>query len=228
MADFDDLILSITGRLQHEFDFAFTKNNGDLANHLRSKFKPEEESAVRITAVTVDEDGDIRVRTEKATCYLSASAITVAGWLTSAKTLWGERGLDQLGETMECLFAERHAFQSRDYDIRLFVYARKVSDDDVDAVLSRSCGVALQSMFTQGIPHRLRGGRMFAEYQKDKFSDTLEFESLQNDVELRYIRAGKAQDFGSYRQFLRSADLNGLVEYIKPFAELFRKHLPAR
>ena len=103
MPDFDDLILSVTARLSHEFDFAFTKNNGDLANRLRSRFTLEEESARRAGNVTLDEDGDIRIRFETATCYISAGGITVAGWLTSSKML-AEHGLDELSETIERVF----------------------------------------------------------------------------------------------------------------------------
>jgi hypothetical protein len=227
MADFDDLILSVTARLTHEFDFAFTKNNGDLANRLRSKFALKEKSAGEVHIISLDEDGDVRIQYKTATCYISGAAITVAGWVTSAKLL-AERGLDELTEMIEDISAERLQFPPRDYDIRLLIYSSPVLPEDFDAVLARSCGVALRSMFP-GETHHLKRGRLLMEYQQDKFYDTLEFEASKvEEVQLRYRRAGKAQDFDSYGGFLRAADLKGLVEYLRPFAETFRKHLPMR
>src|SRR5580692_491063 len=166
MADVHDLLLSVTARLTHDFDFAFTQTNGDLANRLRSKFALEEESARKVSMISLDEDGDIRVRFPLATCYISAGAITVAGWLTSAKLL-EERALDELSDTVELVFAERSQFQRREYDIRLLIYSRSVSQEDSDAALSKSCQVALQSMFPEERPPHLQKGRLLVEYQED-------------------------------------------------------------
>jgi hypothetical protein len=228
MADFGDLILSVTARLTHDLDFAFTKNNGDLANRLRSKFAhQEEESTNEAQVLNLDEDGDIRIRFKGATCYISAGSIAVAGWLTSAKML-EEQGVDELSETIEHIFEERPQFQRREYDLRLLIYTGSVLPEDFDTALSRSCGVALQSMFADATP-RLTRGRLLVEYQKGKFQDSLDFEaSKAEEVQLRYGRTGKAQDFGSYAEFLRAADLRGLVEHLRPFAETFRRRLPLR
>jgi hypothetical protein len=229
MADFSDLILSVTARLNHDFDFAFMTNNGDLANRLRSKLSLEQEAANRkASKVSVDEDGDIRIRFPLATCYVSAGAITIAGWLTTAKWL-EEHGLDELSDTVEYVFEERLQFQRREYDMRLLIYSRSVSQEETDAALSKSCRVALESMFAQAPPPYLGRGRLLVEYQEGKFSDSLEFEASKEkeEVQLRYGRAAKAEDFKSYREFLRAADVKGLVEYLRPFAEIFQK-LPLR
>jgi hypothetical protein len=229
MADLHDLLLSVTARLTHDLDFAFTRTNGDLANRLRSKFALEEESVRKVSMIGLDEDGDIRVRFPLATCYISAGAITVVGWLTSAKLL-EERGLDELSDTIEHVFAERTQFQRQEYDIRLLIYSRSVSQDDSDAALSKSCQVALQGMFPAESPPHLQKGRLLVEYQEGKFYDSLEFEASKDneEVQLRYGRTGKAQDFDSFVEFLRAADLKGLVEYLKPFAAIFQKKVTMR
>jgi hypothetical protein len=224
MADFNDLILSITARLKHDIDFAFNTNNGDLANRLRSKFALENESIRKVSSVNLDDDGDIRMRFPLATCYVSAGAITIAGWVTTAKML-EQHGLDELSETVEYVFAERPQFQRREYYIRVLIYARSVPQEATDAVLSKSCLVALQSMFPEERRPHLQKGRLLVEYQEDKFSDSLEFDASKDkeEVELQYGRAGKAQDFDSYREFLRAADVKRLVEYLRPFAEIFQR-----
>lgn len=230
MADFHDLILSVTARLTHEVDLAFTNTNGDLANRLRSKFTLEEASLKKVISVGLDEDGDIKMRFPFGTTYISPGAITIAGWLTSTKML-AERGLDELSEIVEDIFAERRQFSRQEYDVRLLIYSRSVPEEDVDTALSTSCRPALQSMFNEEPPpHLLRRGRLLVEYQANKFYDSLEFDASKDkeEVQLRYGRVGKAQDFGSYGEFLRAADLHGLVEYLRPFAEIYHKRVPLR
>lgn len=224
MPEFDDLILSVTARLTHEIDLAFSKNNGELANHLRSKFKPSEDSAVSITEVALDEDGDIRLRIGKSTWYFSATSVTAVGWLTSAKAIREGEGLDGLSDTMERLFAERNEFQPQSYDARLLIYSRGTPDDEVDAALLQSCGAALAGILSpETTTPRLSRGRVLVEYQRGSFVDSLDFEASKGNVELRYGRAGLAKDFTTYGDFLRSAKLNELVDEIRPFAETFRK-----
>jgi len=231
MPDFEDLPLSVTSRVTHQTDFAFEKNNGEFANRLRSKFNTAKEAGPRIERISIDDDGDISIRTnnpEGGTWYVSASSVTIVGWLTSARKLRDTHGLDELGHTTESLYAERSQFQPELYDVRLFLFARSVPEGDFSAILSRSCGAAFGNIFTKGVPLRMSKGRISAEYQKDGFSDSVDFRISADGIELRYIRAALAEDFASYNKFLLSSDFIGVVDDIKPFAEMMKLAVPVQ
>jgi hypothetical protein len=222
MSNFEELILSVTSRVTHEPDFTFSQTNGEFANYLRREFASETEGPLNLTGVELDQDGDVRARVERATCYFSASTVTVAGWLTSAKKLLEVSDLSRLGEIVEVLCSKRSQFRHQEYDVRLFVWVRAVSESDLEAILSRLCSAALAGMVAGNISPHFNRGRIQMEYQKDKFNDSVELEASKDGVELRYVRAGRPKDFDSYRGFLGSADLRGLVEDMRPFVDMFK------
>src|SRR6267378_6743714 len=113
MPDFEDLILSITGRITHELDFAFEKHNEEFANGIRSKFNAAEEASLKIVRMRIDDDGDIAIRTsrpESGTCYVSASSVTIVGWLAAPRRLREANGLYELGRALESFYKERGHF----------------------------------------------------------------------------------------------------------------------
>jgi hypothetical protein len=230
MPDFDDLVLSITGRLKHEFDFTFRTSNGDFANRVRGLTlrSNEPDKAIPVTNVSIDEDGDVTLKGHKrdfGSWYFTPSSVTVAGWLTAARFLREGHGLDDLGQLVEELYSLRSQFRPKEYDIRLFLYGR-ATPEGVSATLARSCVPALGAMLSSGAPSQISSGEVSATYQKGSFSDVLEFKASDEGVELRFIRSGDSKDFSSYSEFLRQANFHEFIEDIRPFAETFVMRAP--
>jgi len=55
MATFDQSIVSVSGRLTHEWDFTFYKNSGEIANRIRT------ELGSALKEIRIDKDGDIDI-----------------------------------------------------------------------------------------------------------------------------------------------------------------------
>ncbi len=54
--DFDNSIVSLSGRLNHQWDFAFYKNNGEIANRMRVELGSEAQE------LKIDGDVDIEMK----------------------------------------------------------------------------------------------------------------------------------------------------------------------
>jgi hypothetical protein len=76
MPDTDQSIVSVAGRLSHVVDFAFYKNNGDIANRIRA------ELGTMIGKIEIDNESDIEIETGQGSFYLTPGAVISAGWIT--------------------------------------------------------------------------------------------------------------------------------------------------
>ncbi len=222
MPSFDDLILSFTGRIVHQVDFAFQKNSGEIANQLRAKFSGVPPSPLSgLKDITIDEDGDIAIQTETSPLYVTSDSVFVAGWLTTPRALSEGQHIEKLSSTLESLLKARHPLGPEAYQVRIFFTARFVQRQGLNLLQSQCCHGALKSILGQKTPSEVDAFRMSADYGKGMFSDSLELEGSRREIQLRYGRETSAKNFRSYSAFLEAADLRGVVEDLRPFIEVF-------
>jgi hypothetical protein len=223
MPNFDDLILSVTTRVTHETDFAFGEHKGELANRLRAKFLGVTSSGAPVTLqdITIDEDGDINIGTDRGSWYVTANAVFLVGWLTTPGSLSGGQYLGELQSILESILEERGGLRAESYHVRVLFSARFASRDGVELLRSSVCNAALGIILSRGVPSDINSFRMSSKYNTGQFSDSLELDGSTKDIQLRFARGGSAKNFASYRAFLENADLRGVVEGLRPFIEVF-------
>jgi len=224
MPNFDDLILNLTGRLVHQSDFAFEKNRGEIANSLResihSKRLPEPIS--KVEQIEIDTDGDISIRTDKCDLYVASESILAVGWLITPGSLSEGRDLDALSRTLEFLHKERGSLPPETYQLRLFFSARFLPRHGLLKVLqAQSCDSVLASVLGKGAPSEINAFQMSANFNKETFSDTVEVESTDRSLQLRYVREAAATVFDSYHSFMVRANLSAIIQDFRPFIEVF-------
>src|SRR5260221_13613537 len=113
MATFEQSIVSISGRLTHEWDFTFYKNNGEIANRVRSELG----SAVK--QITIDKDGDLDIEmVDLGTFFVTPSGVVAAGWLTDTKSLLVRQETEKFTRTLESITKSKGAFTTESYNVR--------------------------------------------------------------------------------------------------------------
>jgi hypothetical protein len=75
----------------------------------------------------------------------------------------------------------------------------------------------LKSFLGDNAPSKIRAFSINADFENEPFSDTLEVETTKRDVQLRYTRETSATLFPSFRDFVSAANLDKVVENLKPF-----------
>src|ERR1700726_3488302 len=147
MPNFDDLILSVTARLSHETDFAFAEHKGEIANRLRSKFSGITLSGepVRLVGITLDDDGDIRIQTDRGSSYVTPQSLILIGWLTTPGSLAEGLHLTELPSIMESMLEEIGGLRPESYHLRILFSTRFASPEGLNLLRSRLCDMALES-----------------------------------------------------------------------------------
>src|SRR5262249_43807686 len=107
------------------------------------------------------------------------------------------------------------------------VWAGSVPKEARTDVLSKCFNGPLENILGPGVPSPLSGGRISANYVRERFSDSLEFDGSDDEIQLRYVREGRAGDFLSYRVFLGASNLKGVVEGLRPFVEKYLSTAPS-
>lgn len=212
MPTLDDFIVSVSGRLTHQWDFTFYKNNGDIANRIRadlgSSFKE----------MTIDGEGDIDLRTEVSHFYATPAGIIAGGWLTETKRLLAApQGIEDFTKTIEIIVKHKGSFALETYSVRLFF--RFTPENSLKLLGARGLESVLQSILGDKAPSDVKSFKFSARHDRGKFSDLIELETSLRDVQLRYSCDANGTDFDSYRAFLVAVDFTRLIEDIRPFAE---------
>jgi hypothetical protein len=207
----DDLIVSVSGRLTHDWDFAFYKNNGEIANRMRA------ELGSSLTEISIDSEGDIDVRTAEGSFYVTPAGVIAGGWLTNAKSLSEPNGTEEFAQRMEALGKFNGSFTILAHSVRLFF--RFTPENGLKLLGARGFENVLRSVLGDKTPSEVKSLKFSTKYDINNFSDSIELEASPKDVQFRYSRDGKGTDFESYRMFLRASGLTGMVEEARPFAE---------
>lgn len=219
MPPYDSLPLSLTCRITHQKDFAFQKNNGDIANRIRPKFLGEHHSktAANLVKIELDDDGDISIGTDRCSLYVTADSVFAVGFLVTPKSLWEKSHINEIPPMLELLFEERRSLSPVLFHVRL--YFRFPSKEGLGLLKSRCCDASLAVILGNDIPSDINRFRMSTKYDRNNFADSLELEGSTGDVQLRYNREAPATAFPSYGAFLEAADLSGLAEELRAFIE---------
>lgn len=211
MANFDEAIVSVSGRLTHEWDFTFYKNNGEIANRLRKILG----SVVK--QISIDKDGDIDIDTiNEGNFILTPGVILAAGWLTDTKSLLAQP--EKFTRIVAVLAESKGSFTAEFFNVRLFFRFRP--ENSLNLLRDRSFESTLQLVLGEKTPSDVQSFKFSTTYSKDKFANSIELEVSPRDVQLRYSRSGNGADFNSYPTFVEAANLPGVLEELKPFAEI--------
>lgn len=224
MPNVGDLKISITAQITHQFDFAFQKNNLDIANQLRAKFLSERlfGGPSNLQSIEMDDDDDIALRTNKGTLLITDSDVMVVGRLGALKALSDAQYLDELAHTVEWLFEQRSSFMAELYAIRIFIWDQTISREGRSLLESRF-DANLKTLFGDTAPSGMEGYRILTKYERGAFDDTWELD-VSKRVQLRFSRESHTMNFESYRKFLRDTDLPSALEPVKALLDIFVQH----
>src|SRR5260370_10066727 len=175
MANFDDLIFSLTGRLVHQNDFAFQSKNGEIANQLRVTLSRADPRVPGLSAkqMDIDSDGDISLLTDKGTVYITANSVFLTGWKTTPKELSEDEHLEELSAIMGLIFDSRSPLEAQSYQARLFFTARfnpLKPRIGASALGPRCYDATLRSILAPNVPSEVTEFRTFSAFQQVKFS----------------------------------------------------------
>lgn len=213
MATFDESLVSVSGRIGHERDFTFYKNNVDLANLLQKELSatPKE--------ITIDTDGDIEIEmSDVGTIIATPSAAIAVGWLTTPKVLSVQQEVEKFVNTLDRLAKLKGSFAVESYSIGLFFRFRP--ENPLNLLRERGFESSLQFIFSEKAPPDIASLKSSTTRSKGKFRDTIELEASSKDARVRYSRSGNGAGFDSYLTFVVAASLREMLEELKPFAEI--------
>jgi hypothetical protein len=224
MPNFENSLVSVSGRLAHPWDFAFYKNNGEIANQVRAELQES------LNDIKIDGDGDIDVSTDHGSFYLTPVGIAAGGWLTRSRDLLEPGNAHELAQLIDLLKKIKRTFDVSSYSVRLFY--RFTPQNGLTMIGARGFENVLRSILADNTPSAPDSYKFSSKFEKGEFSDLVEVEASLKDVQIRYSRDQYPTTFGSYGEFLSAADLRGMVESIRSFADVLvaaePERLPAR
>ena len=213
MATFEESIVSVSGRHTHEWDFAFYKNNGEIANRVRTELG----SAMK--GIRIDKDGDIDLDTvEQGHFIVTPGAVIAAGWLTDSGTLSEPQQIEKFARMIELLSKSKGSFATETFNVRLFFRFRP--ENSLNLLRERGFESTLRLIFGERVPSDVRAFKFSTTQNKGKFLDLVEVEASPQDVQFRYSRSGDGTDFDSYLTFVKASNFTELLEDLKPFVEI--------
>lgn len=219
MATLEQQIISVSGRLSHSWDFTFYKNNGEIANRVRA------ELGSSLKQIRIDNDGDVSVDTHaEGSFFATPTTIFAAGWLTDTKSLSEQDGLKKFAHIIETMARCKGSFAAETYNVRLFF--RFTPENGLSLLRSHGYESGLQSILGETTPSEVDAIKFSSSYLRNRFLDSVELEASKQDVQLRYSRSAIGTDFDSYLAFIEAANLKGLTEDLRPFAEFLKETEP--
>src|SRR5215469_1713303 len=202
--EFDNFLVSFSGRLYHAWDFTFYKNNGEVANRVRS------ELGSQVQDIKIDNDSDISVGTAHGTYFITPTGVVAGGWLTLLKNLseQNER-IDNFAGIMDSLCKSKRSLPTENYGLRIFF--RFTPANSMKVLRDLSFEGPLRSIFGDNkVPSDSQTLKFSTKFRRNEFSDLIEVEASVEDIQLRYSR-DSVGDFPSFHAFLKAANLKGII-----------------
>jgi hypothetical protein len=219
MTSLEQVLVVVSGFVEHERDFAFRKNSGEIANRVRAEFsegKYREFAALQ--EIFIDEEDDIGVRTEKGTWYLTPTSVSIVGWPVRLGDLYTTGCLGGLAGLMESLLESRKMFKAELLSVRLFFLPKLTPESDLRA-LEQLAYSPLVALFGERAPQDGATSRFLTTFRSADFDNTLELEIKGKEIELRYTREATASAFPSYLEFLEKAQLGHMADDLRTTLE---------
>src|SRR5689334_13776334 len=139
-SEFDNFIVSFSGRLNHAWDFTFYRNNGEIANQIRT------ELGSQVQEIKIDSEGDINVGTARGSYFITPGGVVAGGWLTILKNLSEQNEkIENFASIMDSLYKLKGSFPTEGCGARIFFRFTPV--DGLKLLRDRSFEGSLQSMF---------------------------------------------------------------------------------
>jgi len=217
----DNLLLSLSATIRHPWDFTFYARNGEIANRIRAEFQAKLPKALK--DIRIDADNDIAVSAGPTNFYVNPSGVVSGGWLLFLREL---SNADQIAEYSRCidlLLSASTSFMPEAYSIRLLF--RTTPENAPSLLRPQFVDGALATIAPADLPTQLTSFKTSMSYGRGIFSDSLEVEVSESEVQLRYHRAS-SQSFVSFEVFLQSADLKDIVGEVAAFVEFLKDHEP--
>ncbi|SRR6266566_1094749 len=138
-------LIVVGGRLTHHWDFTFYKNNGEIANRVRT------ELGASLKEIRLDADGDIEIQTEAGSFFVTPVGIVAGDWLTDSISLLEPKSTEAFSRMFESLAKIKGSFQELSYSVRLFL--RFTPADSLKLVGGRGFDAALASLAVNRPPN---------------------------------------------------------------------------
>ena len=138
-------LIVVGGRLTHHWDFTFYKNNGEIANRVRT------ELGASLKEIRLDADGDIEIQTEAGSFFVTPVGIVACDWLTDSISLLEPKSTEAFSRMFESLAKIKGSFQELSYSVRLFL--RFTPADSLKLVGGRGFDAALASLAVNRPPN---------------------------------------------------------------------------
>lgn len=225
MPSFQDLLCTITVRINHEEDFTFRKAKEELATRVRANHLPKirELWGSKDATLSLDDDGDISVESYKGTLLITQTAVILTGWLLPLGWLSQGHNFPEIASVLDEAFSLRTFLRPTGYEIRLFLPLRFKED--------LSHGRLLPSYF-QAITSQLADGessssfntlRWALEYQQDDFVQRWELRSLRQEFQVRYSasssRSSSVSEFLAAVLPILAKSISKVEAVVAPFIE---------
>lgn len=223
MSSLDDLILTLTSRIIHEQDFAFRKNKEEWANRIRSDCLPMVRTTISssLAAVSIDDEGDVRIDSDRGVFFLTDSSVIVGGWLTTIGALSDAGEIRRISQVIEELFKARAPLSPTSYDLRLFFSFRFKEPTAMNLLLSNYFAAAAPKILGDTTTSQLQNLRFSAGSVRSPFEDNLELDGTLSEFRVRYLRESKSEGFKSYSEFLSSASPAEIAGNLRHYLEIF-------
>jgi hypothetical protein len=216
MVNLGETIVGASSLIEHGQDFAFRKNNGEIANKLREDFSGAGRFAksASLQEIFIDEEDDIGVRTDKGTWYLTPNSISIVGWPVRLKDLSAQGCLDELALMTQTLFEGRKILGAQLFSIRLFFLPSHLPGPNLTAFANAAYAPLRSLLGKRTLPDGV-ASRFLTTFRVGNFESTLELELQEGEMQLRYTREAAAQHFRSYPEFLEQVQLGEMGEDLR-------------
>ena len=137
------------------------------------------------TDVSIDDDGDVSFKVERASGWFRSNSITVFGWITTPQNLASGQDPEQLANIIDALLKLRVPFLADRYYLRLVFSFWFEERRGLGALRSRFLDGLLQSVMGGAKISEIDSFRTLTKFQRGQFSDSVEVEaSTTTEVQL--------------------------------------------
>jgi len=223
MSTFQDLLVTLTGRIVHENDFTFPKTKEELALKIKSDYLPKIHDLWGLgdatVSIDIDSEGDIAIEGVKRSLFVTRESIVFSTRPTAIGLIATGQETSETSGVLDDLFKLRRSFKALRYDIRLFLRLRFRQALPLDALQPTYFGTIVGQLSSDLVPASVETLGWQVTYHERDFIDSFELKVEPREFELRYSREGGAHQFSSFENFVMASDLGGVAERIRPFLE---------
>ncbi len=214
MSSFHELFLGFTERIHFEEDFTYEKRKEELALKARSDYVPwiRKHWGTEDVEVSMDERGDIDIRTNKGLIFFTRQAVSLVAWNLTAEAISRIETSRDIAAVLDEAFQLMTPLRPLRYELRLFRTLRFTEPIGNELIENPNFGSVTNKLSPHLVPTNLLNQSTTATFRESEFTDTIFLKVEKSEMEVRYVREAPAGQRGSYVQFLGVANVGSLVE----------------